>query len=75
MSTIKQQYELTDEDGHKYLVNYKVNVCKCCGNCYEDELELYDEGGSVPYRLNVPGFELKMLLRGLLDGDYEVEKV
>ena len=67
----KQYYTITDEDGDKMMVCYTNNHCRCSlNNCNDDRLELYEDGDTVPYILDVPRGEISWLLEGLLSGEY-----
>ena len=74
MTGSTQKYTLLDEDGDELDVRYITRSCRCSsGNCYEDTLELHEDGDH-PYRLNIPSGELSWLIKGLLGGDYTVKK-
>lgn len=73
------RYKIADEDGEAYLLEYIDKWCMCCGNCYEDELLLWDEGDDpdkvAPYRMECPGWEFEHLISGLLDGTVTATRV
>ena len=70
MSERVSEYNFTDEEGYKYKLNYISRNCMCSSNCcYEDSLELFEDGEDIPYRLDIEGSDIKWLIKCLIDGD------
>lgn len=64
-----ESYSFVDEDGVEIKFNYITRWCMCLCNCNDDEIELFEEDSKIPYRLNVPGPDMKWFIKGLIDGD------
>lgn len=71
------KYRLVDKEDPEifYDIVYKANTCSCLfGECHDDELEIWEEGVEHPYRTKIMGFESKSVIRGLLEGEWEISK-
>jgi hypothetical protein len=63
-----ENYAFIDEEGDEVRFNYVTRWCMCACDCYSDEIELFEGGSEIPYRLDVEGSEMKWLIKGLIDG-------
>lgn len=63
-----ENYTFTDEEGCDVKFNYITRWCMCCMSCEDDEIELFEDGAEIPYRLKVGGVDMKWFIQSLIDG-------
>ena len=73
MSERETEYTLTDEDGDSRIV-FVHRSCGCMmSGCVDDEIQIYEWGDTVPYRLQVPR-DMTPYLEGLFNGTFRLKK-
>lgn len=72
MIETETKYILKDkEDGEITKVTYISRACGCMmPGCVDDELQVHEIDGT--YKAQIPRGEIEGVIRGLLDGDYEI---
>ena len=68
MSERVESYTFIDEEGERANFNYISRSCMCSMDCYADEIELFEDGSTIPYRLKIEGSEMKYFVQSLIDG-------
>lgn len=74
MSEQETEYTLTDEDGDDSRIVFVHRSCMCTSpGCLDDEIQIYEWGDEIPYRLQVPR-DMTPYLEGLFNGNYTLKK-